>query len=73
VVVADTGAGIPPDVLPRILDLYFTTKADGTGVGLAVTQQIVTAHGGTLEVDSRVGAGTTMTVRLPSSGEGRGA
>jgi len=63
--VADSGPGIPPDVLPRIFDLYFTTKQDGTGVGLAVTQQIVTAHGGTIEVDSKPGAGTRMTLRLP--------
>jgi signal transduction histidine kinase len=68
--VRDTGRGIEPDHLPRIFDLYFTTKADGTGVGLAVTQQIVTAHGGTIEVDSRPGAGTTMTVRLPAAEEG---
>jgi len=63
--VSDDGPGIPPDVLPRIFDLYFTTKDGGTGIGLAVTQQIVTAHGGTIEVDSRPGAGTRMTVRLP--------
>jgi len=70
--VRDTGRGIEPDHLPRIFDLYFTTKADGTGVGLAVTQQIVTAHGGTIEVDSRPGAGTTMTVHLPAgAGEER--
>jgi signal transduction histidine kinase len=67
--VRDTGRGIEPDHLPRIFDLYFTTKADGTGVGLAVTQQIVTAHGGTIEVDSRPGAGTTMAVRLPAGEE----
>lgn len=63
--VADTGAGIAPEHLPRLFDLYFTTKPDGTGVGLAVTQQIVSAHGGTIEVDSQPGAGTRMTVRLP--------
>ncbi len=67
--VRDTGRGIEPDHLPRIFDLYFTTKTDGTGVGLAVTQQIVTAHGGTIEVDSRPGGGTTMTVRLPAGEE----
>jgi signal transduction histidine kinase len=67
--VRDNGRGIQPDHLSRIFDLYFTTRADGTGVGLAVTQQIVTAHGGTIEVDSRPGAGTTMTVRLPSGAE----
>jgi signal transduction histidine kinase len=68
--VRDTGRGIEPDHLPRIFDLYFTTKADGTGVGLAITQQIVSAHGGTIEVDSRPGEGTTMTVRLPGPPEG---
>jgi len=66
IVVADSGLGIGADVLPKIFDLYFTTKADVTGVGLAVTQQIVTAHGGTIEVDTSPGAGTRMIVRLPS-------
>jgi len=71
--VRDTGRGIEPDHLPRIFDLYFTTKAEGTGVGLAVTQQIVAAHGGTIEVDSRPGAGTTMTVHLPAAEGASGA
>jgi two-component system sensor histidine kinase AtoS len=65
ITVSDTGAGIEPDHLPRIFDLYFTTKSDGTGIGLAVTHQIVTAHGGTLDVESHPGDGTTMFVRLP--------
>ncbi|RPJ70255.1 MAG: hypothetical protein EHM24_16120 [Acidobacteria bacterium] len=63
--VRDTGGGIDPDDLPRIFDLYFTTKADGTGIGLAVTQQIIAAHGGTIEVESKPGQGTAMTVHLP--------
>lgn len=66
--VRDTGAGIPADVLPRIFDLYFTTKANGTGIGLAVAQQIVTAHGGTIDVESVEGSGTVMRVRLPEHG-----
>jgi signal transduction histidine kinase len=66
--VRDTGAGIPPDVLPRIFDLYFTTKPLGTGVGLAVAQQIVAAHGGTMDAESTEGGGTVMTVRLPERG-----
>jgi len=67
--VEDSGAGIPPEQLPKIFDLYFTTKPAGTGVGLAVTHQIVSAHGGTIEVDSRPGRGTRMTVRLPHAEE----
>ncbi len=63
--VRDTGHGIAPDHLPRIFDLYFTTKPHGTGVGLAVTHQIVTAHGGTIEAESTPGPGTRMIVRLP--------
>jgi signal transduction histidine kinase len=64
--VRDTGLGIAAEHLPKIFDLYFTTKADGTGVGLAVTQQIVAAHGGRLDVDSSPGAGTTMRIVIPS-------
>jgi signal transduction histidine kinase len=66
--IRDTGAGIAPDVLPRIFDLYFTTKRDGTGVGLAVAQQIVAAHGGTIEVESVPDTGTRMVIRLPEVG-----
>ena len=69
--VSDTGRGIEPDHLPKVFDLYFTTKPDGTGVGLAVTQQIVSAHGGTIEVDSRPGAGAAFTLRLPGASEER--
>jgi signal transduction histidine kinase len=65
ITVSDTGVGIEPEHLPRIFDLYFTTKSEGTGVGLAVTHQIVTAHGGTLDAESRPREGTTMIVGLP--------
>ena len=69
IAVADDGPGIPADVLPKIFDLYFTTKADGTGVGLAVTHQIVEAHQGRIDVDSSPGAGTRMIVRFPVNQE----
>ncbi len=64
--VADTGPGIPADVVERIFDPFFTTKKDGTGLGLAISRRIVTAHKGTLHVESFAGAGTVFTIRLPS-------
>ncbi|HUW76990.1 MAG TPA: ATP-binding protein [Gallionella sp.] len=65
--VADTGKGIPEDVLTRIFDPFFTTKrvGEGTGLGLAITHQIITRHGGEIKVDSRVGEGTRFYIRLP--------
>jgi len=65
--VRDDGAGIAPEHLPRIFDPFFSTKEAGRGVGLglSVVYGIVQAHGGEIEVDSRVGAGTTFRVTLP--------
>ncbi len=65
--VSDTGTGIPADMLPRIFDPFFTTKplGKGTGLGLSVAFGIIKSHDGLIEVDSRVGQGTTFTVRLP--------
>jgi signal transduction histidine kinase len=63
--IADTGSGIPPEQLERIFDLYYSTKPDGTGMGLAITQQIVSQHQGTLRVESEKGRGSTFSVRIP--------
>jgi two-component system, NtrC family, sensor kinase len=65
--VSDTGEGIPPDVLARITDPFFTTKGvgEGTGLGLWITDSIVRAHGGRLTCESEVGNGSTFTVVLP--------
>jgi PAS domain S-box-containing protein len=63
----DTGMGIPADNLERIFEPYFTTKSyKGTGLGLAICRQIVAAHGGRIEAESEVGAGTTFRVYLPA-------
>ncbi len=64
---ADTGPGIPPEVLPHIFEPFFTTKKDGkgTGLGLAIVHGIVHAHGGGVRVQTEVGKGTTFTIRLP--------
>jgi signal transduction histidine kinase len=65
--VVDSGAGIPADVLPRILDPFFTVRpeGEGTGLGLAVSRAIVEGHGGELRIRSEVGHGTTASVFLP--------
>jgi signal transduction histidine kinase len=65
--VADTGAGIPEDALDRIFIPFYTTKTKGTGLGLAISQRIVKGHGGTIEVQSRVGEGTEFILRFPSA------
>jgi PAS domain S-box-containing protein len=65
VVLKDTGEGIPSQVLPRIFDPFYSTKPDGLGLGLFVTQNIVEEHDGWIDVESRSGEGTTFTVWLP--------
>jgi len=67
---ADTGPGIPPEHLSRILDPFFTTKEKGTGLGLSVVDGLIDRHGGKLHIESQVGVGTTVTIRLPIAGTG---
>lgn len=64
-VVRDNGVGIPPDRLARIFDPYYTTRAGGTGLGLATVKRIVEAHGGRIQVDSTPNVGSTFTLRFP--------
>jgi len=61
----DSGVGIDDAAMARIFEPFYTTKPDGTGLGLAITRKIVEGHGGTLQVESAVGKGTTVLVRLP--------
>ena len=63
--VTDTGGGIPQEQINRIFEPFFTTKKAGTGLGLMIVRRIVRAHGGGIELESRVGRGTTFRVRLP--------
>jgi len=65
VTVADNGPGIEPDKLKRIFEPFFSTKPGGTGLGLPIAQRIVAEHGGRLEIESKPGEGTTVTVALP--------
>ncbi len=62
--VVDTGAGIPEEILGQVFSPLFTTKQAGNGLGLVETKKIVEAHGGTIDVRSRVGVGTTFTIAL---------
>jgi C4-dicarboxylate-specific signal transduction histidine kinase len=65
--ITDNGVGIPAELLPKIFDLFVTTKPSGkgTGLGLVVCQEIVKAHGGTIDIKSQVGQGTTVQIFLP--------
>jgi PAS domain S-box-containing protein len=67
ITVADTGTGIPPEVLAQMFDPFFTTKPEGrgTGLGLAVVRDVVRQHGGSIDVTTTVGVGTTFSVHFP--------
>jgi signal transduction histidine kinase len=63
--VSDTGPGIPGEHLDKLFYPFFTTKKHGSGVGLSMAKKIVDSHRGVIDVASRLGEGTTFTVRLP--------
>jgi signal transduction histidine kinase len=65
IVITDTGPGIPPDQLEKIFQLYYTTRPHGTGIGLAMAFRAAQLHGGTIEVDSVMGKGTSFRLVLP--------
>lgn len=65
--VRDTGPGIPPNVKERLFEPFYTTKASGTGLGLAVVKRIVEAHHGVVQFETALGQGTTFTLRLPAT------
>jgi signal transduction histidine kinase/HAMP domain-containing protein len=64
--VRDSGIGIPPDILSRIFEPYFSTKSGGTGLGLAIARRAVEEHGGLIDIQSRPGKGTHVTLFLPA-------
>ena len=67
IAIKDTGTGIPKELLHKIFDPYFTTKQKGSGLGLATTYSIIKRHNGYIDVDSKLGTGTTFYIHLPAS------
>jgi len=68
ILVQDEGEGIIPDAQGKIFDPFYTTKRNGAGLGMAIVHRIVTSHGGSIDVASEQGIGTTVTIGLPSEG-----
>ena len=69
--VEDDGPGIPPEVQERIFEVFYSSRGGGTGLGLPIARQIVERHGGTIEMESEQGKGTTFRIRLPRRHGGR--
>jgi len=70
--IKDSGVGIPKENLEKIFQPYFSTKETGTGLGLAIVKKVVEDHSGEISIDTSVGEGTTISVRLPVSGASEG-
>jgi len=71
ITIEDHGCGIPPENLPKIFDPYFTTKSEGSGLGLSSVYSIIRRHGGAIGADSKVGIGSCFTIYLPASSRRR--
>jgi len=69
ITVRDDGAGIPPDLMPRMFEPFMTTKESGHGMGLAIARSIVERHRGRIGVESELGKGTRFTIVLPVNGK----
>ena len=67
IIVEDTGAGIAPEHLDKVFNLYFTTRATGTGMGLSLVYRTIQLHDGEIEVDSSPGTGTVFRILLPQA------
>ena len=67
--IADTGHGIDEEDLPHIFEPFYSTKPEGSGLGLALVYRVIQDHGGQIEVKSRLGEGTTFTLTLPAAPE----
>jgi signal transduction histidine kinase len=65
---SNAGQAIPPEVLPRVFEFFYSTKPGGTGIGLALCQRIMDEHLGTITIDSTPEAGTSLTLTLPPAG-----
>jgi signal transduction histidine kinase/putative methionine-R-sulfoxide reductase with GAF domain len=68
ITISDTGGGVPQEVVENIFNPFFTTKQEGTGLGLALSKRVVEGHGGTIEIVNREGEGVTFILRLPPKG-----
>ena len=67
--ISDTGPGIPPQFREKVFNLYFTTKQNGTGIGLAMTYRAVQLHDGSIEIGDAPGGGAAFYIRLPLEAE----
>lgn len=71
IIIKDDGVGMDRKTLENLFMPFYTTKNEGTGLGMPISRKIIATHSGTLEINSRLGVGTVATVRLPYKADGR--